>query len=137
MILYRGTPEPEAIPRPREYAAVFFAPTVELAAEYGEFVQKYKVGRQRILNFGTPAARRLVFGFTGHRPARDHHDELELDLFWHPTAKWVRFVLKAGYSATAFGGDIAVFDLSGLRLLDRYRVSFEKSGRVRAESAPQ
>lgn len=130
MILYRGTPEPEDVPRPREYAAVFFAPLLELAAEYGNFVQKYRIGRQRILNFGTPAASRIVFKVTGHRPARDHNDEVELDIFWHPTKEWVRAVLRAGYTATAFGGDIAVFDLSGLKLLERWRVDWS-GGRMR------
>lgn len=115
---------------------MFFAPNIELASEYGDFIQKYKIGRQRILNFGTPAARRLVFKVTGHQPARGHHDEIELDLFWHPTERWVRAVLKAGYTATAFGGDIALLDLSGLRFLERYRVTFDRSGRARAVSVP-
>ena len=133
MILYRGTPEPEGRPRPREYAAVFFAPNIEYASEYGKFVQKYDVGRQRILNFGGPSSRKIVFSFTGRRPARDHNDEEEMDLFWHPTKEWVRFVMKAGYTGTAFGSNICIFGLSRIKLMGQWFVEW-RDRRLYAES---
>jgi len=129
MILYRGTPEPEDTPRPRRYACAFFAPDFDYAAEYGRYVQKYRVGRQRILQFGGPSSRRLVLEFTGHRPARDHNDEVELDLFWHPTKEWRDFVSAAGYTGTAMGWNICIFDLSGLKLIGRWSTE-EPEGRV-------
>jgi hypothetical protein len=136
MILYRGTPEPEEEPKPRRYAAVFFSPNLEFSAEYGDFIQKYKIGRQRILEFGSSAARKIVYEFTGHKPARDHNDEVELDLFWHPKKAWVKFVLEAGYTATAMGWNIAIFDLSGLQLLDRWFVEWERGRIVRKTRVP-
>jgi len=122
MILYRGTPEPEDIPSPRHFACAFFAPNFDYAAEYGRYVQKYKIGRQRILDFGALAARRLTFEYTGHRPDRDMNDPVMLDLFWHPTKKWRDFVSAAGYTGTAMGWNVCIFDLSRLKLLRRWDI---------------
>lgn len=121
MILYRGTPRPERSPRPRRYACAFFSPDRDHAAEYGEFVQKYRLPRQRILEFGSDEALGIVLQFTGHRPSRTHNDEVELDLFWHPTRRWKDFVASFGYTATAMGWNVCIFDASQAELLESWR----------------
>jgi len=135
MILYRGTPQPESVARPREYACAFFSPDFEYAAQYGRYVQKYKVDRQRLLDFRDEDAHRLTFEFTGHRPARHMNDPVMLDLFWHPTRSWVEFVSASGYTGTSMGWNVCIFDLAGLKLLGRWSVEWPK-GRVRAVRLP-
>lgn len=113
MILYRGTPVPEKSPEPREYAAVFFASDKQYAATYGEFVQTYEVGRQKILGSGSREAFDLVWKFRRRRP-----DKLEIeDLFFHPTPKLVRFLSKFGFTGTAVGDNIGLWDLRKVKFL--------------------
>lgn len=126
MILYRGTPVPESTPRAKAYACPFFSPDFEYAAEYGLYVQKYRAGPQRILDFRDPAARRLTFEFTGHQPARHMNDPVMLNLFWHPTDEWRDFIAAAGYTGTAMGWNICLFDPGELKLLGRWRIDWSK-----------
>jgi len=116
---------------PRAYACPFFSPEFSNAAEYGSYVQQYRVGRRKLLGFKTPESRAAVLEFTGHDVVRGVNDPVELDLFWHPTAEWVGFLSAAGYDGTKMGWNICLFNADGVDLIGRYRVDWsrQKSGK--------
>ena len=139
MILYRGTPEPERHPKPREYAAVFFTPEKRYAATYGPWVHTYEVGKQRILDSASPEAFELVRRFTStgtdfdQEPVKQDVEEL----FFHPIMKLVRFLSKYGYTGTEVGGNIGLWDLKKVRLLDRAEYEEIPDGSCRYRKVPK
>lgn len=127
MILYRGTPVPESIPEPREYAAVFFAETKSYAASYGEWVQTYDVGRQSILDSGSKAAVELVWKFRRRKP---DPQEIE-DLFFHPKLKLARFLSDFGFTGVAVGENIGIWDLRKVKLIERGQYYLERGYKLK------
>ena len=110
MILYRGTPEPEARPRARNFAGAFFATKAKVAAQYGPFLQRYDTPPQRLLDVDSEEAGRLVYFHTGSM------DEQTLaETFMFPDTSWVRVLRAKGYTGTRFGADVFLYDLRGIR----------------------
>jgi len=128
VIAYRGTPVPEAIPESRDFACVFFSRDFKSAAQYGAYVQAYDLGRQRLLNFDSEEAARLVFFHTGvdKREIRsDDWEDTAVPLFMFPEDDWREVVKAKGYTGTSFGRDLCIFDPSSVLLIDLFKVAMK------------
>ena len=101
MKLYRGTPYPEDEPRPRDFAGVFFSKDPEVASQYGDYVQVYEVGPQKLLHIDDPDTPVLVSGF-----ADASDEETIVDLFMFPDEDWARYLRGMGYTGTRIGRDV-------------------------------
>jgi hypothetical protein len=95
----------------RSFPGVFFARKLDVAAQYGDYIQEYEVPWQRLLWVGSSKAKRLVFFHTGYKD-----DEALIETFAFPDEAWVEILRDQGYTGTRFGDDVLLFDLSRLKL---------------------
>jgi hypothetical protein len=112
MIVYRGTPEPESRPDKRDFAGVFFSTKTAVAAQYGPYLAKYEIPKQRLLNVDSDEAPKLAYIHSGEK-----HEEAIIDTFAFPDKVWVAILKIKGYTGTRFGDDIFIYDLTGIRLV--------------------
>ena len=133
MIAFRGTPVREKRPIQRRYECIFFASEFDTAAEYAAaekavddkgygFVQKYDLGRQRILDSDDLEAREILRAYIGRTPIND-----DLIMYFEPEQEWIDTITSRGYTGTRLGDDICVFDVRGIRLLGSWRVEWNNA----------
>ena len=116
--VFRGTPEPEDHPQPRDFAAAFFSADPSAAAQYGKVLQKYEVdmSREKILDIDDRLTPRLVREGMG-RGLEDPGDleDTTVQAFMFPWKDWVDFLKSKGYTGTSIGMDLALFDTSRIK----------------------
>ena len=138
--LYRGTPEPESTPRPRDFAAVFFSTSPEAARQYGEHIAEYEIPMDwlHVLDIDSPEAASLSkeflkgwtdkAGWDGDNP--DDLEDFMMNYWMYPEKGWVRFLTNKGFVGTSIGGDLALFG-QGLKWLKRAESKTASSGPIR------
>lgn len=138
-ILYRGAPEIDRTPQPREYGAAFFTRDSSYAASYGPVVNAYNAAGLNFLNLKdgqNPKAVALVerffrqYGeqFIKSNPLYPMDTTIQSEddiyrkalLFLFPTPDWIEFLTKMGYDGTINddkSSDIVVIDTGKLEFL--------------------
>jgi len=133
MILYRGTPEPESLPKLRAYPAVFFAFDYIEVVDYatgGEqepegFIQEYLVPDDlHLLDLDEPEGIAVAEEFLGRHLTKAAY----LDLLHYPPKEWVEMVKERGFEGIV-GNYILLFSMTGVRLLRRWRLVYNEERR--------
>lgn len=133
MILYRGTPEPESLPKLRAFPAVFFAFDYVEVVDYatgGEqeqegFVQEYFAPDDlHLLDLDEPEGVSIAEEFLGRRLTKAAY----LDLLHYPPREWVEFTKVLGFEGIV-GNYVLLFSMNGVRLLRRWRLEYDESRR--------
>lgn len=131
MILYRGTPEPESLPKLRAYPVVFFAFDYIEVVDYatgGEqelegFVQEYDVPDNfHLLDLDEDTV--VVEEFFGRRLTKAEY----VDLLHYPKMEWISWLKERGFDGIV-GNYILLFHVAGLRLLRRWRLEWNDERR--------
>jgi len=137
MLLYRGTPEPECEPRPRDFPCIYFTPSFAVARDYAAgpapgWIQEYRVRTVALLDFSSQEAKVLgrVFAEDPNLGGNDLNDVL-WGLFLYPTEDWVQFLQGNGYRGTKTSIEWCIWNPE-LILTKQWRVEW-RDGRWREE----
>jgi hypothetical protein len=131
MILYRGTPEPESLPKLRAFPVVFFAFDYVEVVDYatgGEqepygYVQEYSVpDNLHLLDLDEDTA--IVEQFFGRSLTKAEY----IDLLHYPSKEWVAFVKSMGFEGI-IGNYVLLFHVAGARLIRRWRLRYNEEFR--------
>jgi hypothetical protein len=114
--LFRGTPEPERNPRPRDFGAVFLSKKREQAQQYGQHVASYETGLLQLLDTSSPEACAAVEEFRGEPFSSDlEWADAWPSFFMFPEADFMAFLNSKGWDGFATDDDVAIGDPSVLR----------------------
>jgi hypothetical protein len=127
MLLYRGTPEPESIPKLRAFDAIFFTTSRNEALDYatgGEqsdgYVQEYFAPDDlNLLDLDEPDGKAIADDFFGKRLGQQ---EL-IDLEHYPKKEWLQHVAGLWFDGVV-RNYVIVFGVSGMKLLKRWELVY-------------
>lgn len=136
MILYRGTPEPEALPQLRGYPVIFFAFDYVEVIDYatgGEqdqtgYIQEYWApDNLHVLDLDEDTS--IVEEFFGRRLSKPEY----IDLLHYPPKEWIAYLKAVGFEGIV-GNYVLLFDSYYLRLLRRWKLDYNERRRRYDES---
>lgn len=131
MILYRGTPEPESLPKLRAFPVVFFAFDYVEVVDYatgGEqepegYVQEYSVlDNLHLLDLDEDTS--IIEEFFGHALTKAQY----IDLLHYPPKEWIASLKEMGFEGV-IGNYVLLFDTYGIRLLRQWRLEYNEEFR--------
>jgi hypothetical protein len=126
LILYRGTPFPEATPKKRKFECVYFATRRNYPLHYalGEmlvtgkkrdavYIQQYEIKKAKLFDF-------------------KNKDKKWKTYFEEPSAEFVSYLVEAGYTGMRGKEDgeniVCLFDTKNLKLVARWKVEIKDGG---------
>lgn len=129
MLLYRGTPEPESVPKLRAFDAIFFTTSRNEALDYatgGEqengYVQEYLApDTPNLLDLDEPDGKAVAEDFFGKKM----REQDIIDLEHYPKVDWLKHVRDIGFDGIV-RNYVVLFGISGVRLLKRWELTYNE-----------